>query len=43
MEMLSDYKQILEKDFTKEDSERAYYDDAFVLKEIIIRTKSVEK
>lgn len=32
-----------ERDFTSEDSERAYNDAAFVLREIIIRTRSIEK
>ncbi len=32
-----------EKDFTKEDSMRAYNDAAFVLREITIRTRSIEK
>ena len=32
-----------ERDFTKEDSKRAYNDAAFVLREIIIRTRSIEK
>jgi len=32
-----------ERDFTKEDSQRAYNDAAFVLREIIIRTRSIEK
>ena len=32
-----------ERDFTNEDSQRAYNDAAFVLREIIIRTRSIEK
>jgi hypothetical protein len=32
-----------ERDFTSEDSKRAYNDASFVLKEIINRTKSIEK
>jgi HEPN domain-containing protein len=32
-----------DRDFTKEDARRAFNDAAFVLKEIIIRTRSVEK
>jgi HEPN domain-containing protein len=32
-----------ERDFTKEDSRRAYNDAAFVLREITIQTRSIEK
>lgn len=32
-----------ERGFRSEDSERAYNDAAFVLREIIIRTRSIEK
>ena len=32
-----------ERDFTKEDSKRAYNDTAFALREIIVRTKSIVK
>jgi hypothetical protein len=32
-----------ERDFTSEDSQRAYNDAAFVLREIIVQTRSIEK